>query len=144
MSKYIIKKVSIKKAKINYPQIKGYEFTPKSEKYSQIKKVTVLDEDLTAQIMEQKIAKEYKKIVTFIYDLLKEDDSEGTNCLKAYTELQRLKQLLIYKYNEKVKRQLLEKYLKKLSILEMEIQKLAISFYQNHELTETENKGVRR
>ena len=144
MNKYIIKKVSIKKAHVNYQTSAGYEFTPKNKQYAEIKKITVLDSDLKEQIFCQKLAKEYKKIVSYIYNLLNANNDDGTSTLVAYTELKRLKQLLAYKYEQKVNQKVLEKYEKKLSILEIEVKKLAVQLYQNRTPEINESKGARR
>lgn len=130
MSNYIIKKVSIKKAKVNYPNIEGYIIHPK--KYDNITKIAIYDEDITNQILLKKLNKDYKKIVTYIYNILNEDT--GGNALQAYTELDRLKHILLYKYQEKIDRKILENYFKKLSILEMEINKLMLNMVNREEI----------
>ncbi len=144
MSNYIIKKVSIKKAKVNYQEPTGYEFAPKNAKYANVKRVVVADKKLQDDIYKQKIEKEYQKIVAYIYGILNEGgDDDASNTLLAYSEIQRLKQIFVYKYNQKIEKAMLEKYFKKLSILEMEINKLVINLYQNREIS-TERKGASR
>lgn len=140
MSNYVIKKVTVKKAKVNYDVQDGYDFLPKSKKYENVAKVTVIDANLQKQIMHKKMANDYKKIVTQIYNLLNDDSDDTGNLLTAFTELDRLKQIFMYKYHQKVERKLLEMYLKKLSILEMEINKLMINVLNYGE----PNKGVKR
>lgn len=135
MSKYIIKKVTIKKGKVKYDAEKGYVFAPKSKTYENIKKVEVVDNELKTQIMHKKLASEYKKIVAYIYQILNEDEGDAINTLTAYSELDRLKHLLMLKYQEKVDKKLLEKYMLKLEILEMEINKLMYNLYQNREVS---------
>lgn len=144
MSNYIIKKVSVKKAKVNYPNPKGYEFAPKNERYAQVEKIVVVDESLKGQILNKKIANEYRKIVAYIYSILNENGENSANSLMAYTELERLKKILLYKYEKLIDKKILEMYLKKLDILAMEIHKLMISLYQKEEIMENKNKGVRR
>ena len=131
MSNYIIKKVTIKKAKVNYQEKEGYNFLPKSKKYENVAKVTVLDNNLTKQIIHKKVDNDYKKIVSQIYNILNssDEDDDTANVLAAFTELDRLKQIFLYKYHQKVEKKLLEIYLKKLNILEMEINKLMINMF---------------
>lgn len=142
MSNYIIKKVTIKKAKVNYQEKEGYNFLPKSKKYENVAKVTVLDNNLIKQIIHKKVDNDYKKIVSQIYTLLNSSDEadDTANVLAAYTELDRLKQIFLYKYHQKVEKKLLEMYLKKLNILEMEINKIMINMFNY----EKEFKGVKR
>ena len=78
---------------------------------------------------------EYKKIVAYIYQILNEDEGDAINTLTAYSELDRLKHLLMLKYQEKGDKKLLEKYMLKLEILEMEINKLMYNLYQNREVS---------
>ena len=140
MSNYIIKKVTIRKAKVNYQEADGYEFAPKGKKYDDVAKVTVLEKSLKEQILKKKIENDYRKIVMHISTILNEDPDDSGSVLTAYTELDRLKQILIYKYKEKLNKKILEMYLKKLSILEMEINKLMINILNFEE----QNKGVKR
>lgn len=144
MSNYIIKKVSIKKAKVNYQAKDGFEFKPKSKDYALVNKVVIIDEDLKKEVLKKKINQDYKKIVTQIYNILNSEEDNGANSLVAYTELQRLKHIFAFKYQKKIDAKILDNYLKKLSILEMEINKLMVNIYQNEQNYENkESRGSR-
>lgn len=148
MASYIIKKEKITKAKVSYEKGNdSYTFAPKGSKYSNIK-VTVVDKTLKDKILQKKLASDYKKIVAQIYNILANasDEDDSSNVLVAYTELQRLKQIFIFRHEQKVSQKLLEHYLKKISILEMEINKLLVNLYQKNIKNEEyeERKGVRR
>lgn len=138
---YIIKKVTIKKAKVNYEEKAGYEFAPKSKNYENVTKVTVFDNDLKTSILKKKIDNDYKKIVMQIYAILNDtSDDDSANVLTAFTELDRLKHIFISKYEEKMNKKILETYLKKISILEMEMNKLLLNALN----FENQSKGARR
>ena len=140
MSNYIIKKVTIKRTKVNYQENDAYTFHPKGNGYKDIK-VSVIDNALKEGIFRQKIENDYKKIVAKIYDILNStSDDDSANTLVAYTELDRLKQLFMYKYEEKVNRKLLEQYLKKMSILEIELEKMMVNLYRNRQMNIEEER----
>ncbi len=139
MSNYIIKKVSVKKALLNYEIGEGYEFHPKGEKYTDIKKVAIYDGKITEEILLKKITRDYEKIVAYIYSLLNGEEGSN-NALLAYTEIDRLKHILLYKYQNKLKQKQIDIYLKKLSILESEINKLMVNLFQKEEI----NRGTSR
>ncbi len=145
MSKYIVKKSPLKKTNVKCKLGEGYSFSPKVSKYPHLSKVTVYDQNLQKGILNQKIERDYKKIVMRIYELLSEGSDGSSNVLVTYTELDRLRKIFLQKYENKVKKEILAKYLKKLQILELEVKKLMLNLYHTYEmqndLREKKGKG---
>ena len=123
-----------------YEEKKSYSFTPKKG-YKRVKKITVLDKDMVSSILEDKIIKKYNLLIKIIYDLITSDDTTSGDVLAAYTELDRIRNILLYKYNEYLRKEFIDKYLKKLYVLELELKKVHVM-----ELAEeiAENKGKGR
>ena len=140
MSSFILKNDDEEKKVLLYEEKKSYSFTPKKG-YKRVKKVTVLDKDMVSSILEDKIIKKYNLLIKIIYDLMSSDDTTSGDVLAAYTELDRIRNIMLYKYHEYLKKEFIDKYLKKLYVLEMELKKVHVM-----ELTEEieENRGKGR
>lgn len=140
MNSFILKNDDEEKKVLLYEEKKSYSFTPKNG-YKRVKKITVLDKDMVSSILEDKIVKKYNLLIKIIYDLITSDDTTSGDVLAAYTELDRIRNILLYKYNEYLRKEFIDKYLKKLYVLELELKKVHVM-----ELTEeiAENKGKGR
>ena len=139
MSSYILKNNDEEKKVLLYEEKMGYTFSPKKG-YKRVKKITVMDPAILAQILEEKFMKSYNKLIKIIYDLVNSDDTNSGDILVTYTEIDRLKQILLYKYNKKMHKEFIDKYLKKLYLLELELNKINIHYFDN-ELEEHKGKG---
>ena len=140
MNSFILKNDDEEKKVLLYEEKKSYSFTPKNG-YKRVKKITVLDKDMVSSILEDKIIKKYNLLIKIIYDLITSDDTTSGDVLAAYTELDRIRNILLYKYNEYLRKEFIDKYLKKLYVLELELREVHVM-----ELTEeiAENKGKGR
>lgn len=142
MDGYIIEKSVTKRKIISYEEKEGYSFSPKGEGYKNVKKITITDGALNEKILLKKIEKEYQRILKILYSIASSEDSTTTDVLMAFSEIKRLEDIIIYKYKKLLKREIIEKYLKKLKILEIELNKLSY----NYEIQNTyeEEKGMKR
>ena len=140
MNSYILKNDDEEKKVLLYKEQTGYSFSPKKG-YKKIKKITVLDADMVSGILEDKIVKAYNRLLKIIYDLIMAgDETTSGDVLVAYTELDRIRNILLYKYNQYLKKEFVEKYMKKLYVLELELKKVHVL-----ELTEEiEERGKSR
>ena len=140
MNSYILKNDDEEKKVLLYKEQTGYSFSPKKG-YKKIKKITVLDADMVSGILEDKIAKAYNRLLKIIYSLIMAgDETTSGDVLVAYTELDRIRNILLYKYNQYLKKEFVEKYMKKLYVLELELKKVHVL-----ELTEEiEERGKSR
>jgi len=138
---YVIEKTYQDQFIINYPKLKGFAFSPKKSKnYSHIKKITILDPKIIEKKINNKLNKEYKKIIKIFYNLLESDDTTDSDILVTFTELKILKDIFLFKYKKLLKKELFEEYLKKLKYLELELNKLNYQFNLNFE----EERGMGR
>ena len=135
MSSYILKNNKEEHKVLLYQEKASYTFSPKKG-YNEVKKITILDPNMLNTLWEHKIDKEYSKLLKLIYSLVSNDDTTSTDVLIAYTEIERIKEYLLTLKNKRLKKELLDKYLKKLYILELELKKIHVM-----ELTEEIGKG---
>jgi hypothetical protein len=135
MSSYILKNNKEEHKVLLYQEKASYTFSPKKG-YNEVKKITILDPNMLNTLWEHKIDKEYSKLLKLIYSLVSNDDTTSTDVLLAYTEIERIKEYLLTLKNKGLKKELLDKYLKKLYILELELKKIHVM-----ELTEEIGKG---
>ena len=135
MNSYILKKNKKDEDILLFQEKISYSFTPKKS-YKWVKKVTVLDPDMLSSIWENKIIKEYNKLLKIIYGLISSDETDSSNVLVTYTEIGRLKQYLLSLEIKGLKKEFINKYLKKLYILELELKKVHVM-----ELTEEIGRG---
>ena len=135
MNSYILKKNKKDEDILLFQEKISYSFTPKKS-YKWVKKVTVLDPDMLSSIWENKITKEYNKLLKIIYGLISSDETDSSNVLVTYTEIERLKQYLLSLEIKGLKKEFINKYLKKLYILELELKKVHVV-----ELTEEIGRG---
>ena len=139
MNSFILKNDDEEKKVLLYEEKKSYSFTPKNG-YKKVKKITVLDKDMVSSILEDKIVKKYNLLIKIIYDLITSDDTTSGDVLAAYTELDRIRNILLYKYNEYLRKEFIDKYLKKLYVLELELKKVHV-MELTEEIEETKGKG---
>ena len=139
MNSFILKNDDEEKKVLLYEEKKSYSFTPKNG-YKRVKKITVLDKDMVSSILEDKIVKKYNLLIKIIYDLITSDDTTSGDVLAAYTELDRIRNILFYKYNEYLRKEFIDKYLKKLYVLELELKKVHV-MELTEEIEETKGKG---
>lgn len=135
MNSYILKKNKKDEDILLFQEKISYSFTPKKS-YKWVKKVTVLDPDMLSSIWENKIIKEYNKLLKIIYGLISSDETDSSNVLVTYTEIERLKQYLLSLEIKGLKKEFINKYLKKLYILELGLKKVHVM-----ELTEEIGRG---
>ncbi len=139
MNSFILKNDDEEKKVLLYEEKKSYSFTPKKG-YKRVKKITVLDKDMVCSILEDKVVKKYNLLIKIIYDLITSDDTTSGDVLAAYTELDRIRNILLYKYNEYLRKEFIDKYLKKLYVLELELKKVHV-MELTEEIAETKGKG---
>ena len=139
MNSFILKNDDKEKKVLLYEEKKSYSFTPKKG-YKRVKKITVLDKDMVSSILEDKIEKKYNLLIKIIYDLITSDDTTSGDVLAAYTELDRIRNILLYKYNEYIRKEFIDKYLKKLYVLELELKKVHV-MELTEEIEENKSKG---
>ena len=140
MTNYILKNTKGEKKVLLYQEKSGYTFSPKNYYYN--RKITILNEDMVVSILKENVEKRYKRLVTLIYSFLTDGDFSGDAGILVYNEIDSFRNRLIGKYQKYLDPKTIEKYLKKVSILENELKKLYYYQHSNYEIEE--ERGVHR
>ena len=120
---YLIKK-NKKTNEIIYMEydLHGYKFSPKSKKeaYLDVKEVTVINPELIDSILSIKFNKIFNKLFNKVVDVLNDDASES-DTMMVLGEVELLRGILLNKYQNFLKFEKEELFLKKLRLLENEL-----------------------
>ena len=140
MESYILKNTEESEKVLLYQEKKGYAFSPK-DGYYRVKKITVLNETMIECILKDKVVNKYNRLLQIIYSLINSGDATTSgDVLVTYTEIDRLRDILLHKYSKYLNEKFIELYLKKLRVLEMEIKKIHVMELQS-EITEEKGRG---
>ena len=90
---------------------------------SEEEKLFVYDEELVENIIDSNFNQKYRKLLYMVMDIEENADSTDSDCELALIKIEELKNLLLSKYYKYINRELLNKYLKMMMLLE---EKLAI------------------
>lgn len=121
---YLIKK-NKKTNEIIYMEydLHGYKFSPKSKKeaYLDVKEVTVINPELIDSILSIKFYKIFNKLFNKVVDVLNDDDASESDTMMVLGEVELLRGILLNKYQNFLKFEKEELFLKKLRLLENEL-----------------------
>lgn len=121
---YLIKK-NKKTNEIIYMEydLHGYKFSPKSKKeaYLDVKEVTVINPEFIDSILSIKFNKIFNKLFNKVVDVLNDDDASESDTMMVLGEVELLRGILLNKYQNFLKFEKEELFLKKLRLLENEL-----------------------
>lgn len=100
-------------------EFKGLEVRPKNK----VKEVVILDEELANNYIKKQLDKRFKKMYDKVYLYLTEDDSSEDGVKACLSEIEKLKSLIFYKYEEFMKKKLYKEYLAKIVLTTNELKK---------------------
>lgn len=107
-----IKKVSTKFEILEFLDQKVFSF--KKEKH----KITIYDKKLAEDLINTKFMDQYKKILYIIMDINSSEDATETDGELARNKIEELRSILINRYQKHIGKEILNKYIKMLLILE--------------------------
>ena len=138
MNSYILKNSNKEKSILLYQEKTGYTWSPK-DNHRKVTKITVMDKEMLSELFSSKVEKKYNRLLQIVYTLLTSDDTTSGDVLVAYTEIERIREYLL-SLDEYVTKKFMEKYLKKLYILELELKKVHVMELQE-EIDEERGMG---
>lgn len=121
--------------KFNYDD--GYQFKPniKNPNLIPITNLSILDISITNPILNDKIEKSFRELATLILNLLNNEDATSGDVLLALDEVSKQKSTLLIKYKDYLQKEIQDKHLKRLRLLEKEL-KAKIMYLKTYEETE--------
>ena len=115
---YVKRKVKKNKLK-NIGNIKGLEIKPK--KKEQIEKIIIIDSEMSNNYIKKILDRKFKNIYKKIYEYLMEDERPEDGIKACLSEIEKLKSLIFYKYQEYMKVKLYKEYLAKIVLTTEEL-----------------------
>lgn len=85
---------------------------------SEEEKLFVYDEELVENIIDSNFNQKYRKLLYLVMDIEENEDSTDSDCELVLIKIEELKNLLLSKYYKYISRELLNKYLKMMMLLE--------------------------
>ncbi len=143
---YLIKK-DHKTNTITYMEyeLEGYKFKPRNNTKIKINQITIINPDMIDKILTIKFSQMFKKLTSFVMQILCDNtDSDDSNTMYALAEIDRLKSIIINKYN-KIAREKQQFFLAQLVSLENQLKmKKMISMQFDNMLYDQEEENYNR
>ncbi len=98
---------------LNLP--KGFSFNKKNHK------ITLYDKELIASVIDKNFNRKYRDLLMLVIDVNTSDDSTESDGNLALMKINELKELLINKYYYFLPKNILQKYIKMLVLLEQKL-----------------------
>ena len=110
---------------IDYNKLKGFDFSPKNNvKYDGIivNKMVIVKPSMIEKILRKKIKRKLDLYLKLIIKFIESDDSDTGDALReALNDLSRYKKIIEYKYRKYLDQKYLQILLKKIALLEYEL-----------------------
>ena len=138
MSNFLLNNSIGKRDIIKMQITKSYTLNPKKEiiKGTKIKQITIYDEEKIQKIIMRNYQKKYKRILKILQDLSSNEDSSITDYMICLGEVQKLKEILNYKYQKFLKAEAYKMFLDKITFFEKILSDKIIEYQESLELYE--------
>lgn len=132
---------------IDYDKMKGIDFSPKNKVNHDgivVNKMIIIKPSMIEKILKRKIKKKLDLYLKLIIRFIESDDSDnGESLREALNDLTRYKSIIAHKYQKYLDEKYLSILVKKINILEYELNSKLIN-YQNYDVYEEELTSHRR
>ena len=132
---------------LDYDKLKGFGFSPKNNvKYDGIvvNKMVIIKPSMIEKVLRRKIKKKLDLYLKLIIRFIESDDSsDGETLREALNDLTRYKNIIEYKYKKYMDEKYLKILLKKIALLEYELNSKFISI-ENYQYEEEKTSHRRR
>ena len=118
---------------IDYDKLKGFGLSPKNNvKYDGVivNKMVIIKPSMIEKVLKKKIKRKLDLYLKFIIKYIETDDESGDALKEALNDLSRYKNIVQYKYKKYLDDKYLEILLKKIAILEYELNSKLIDIKQ--------------
>lgn len=115
---------------IDFDKLKGYNFSPKKgiNEGISINKMIIIKPSLIEKILKTKIKHKLDLYLKLIINFIESDDSSSDTTLReALNDLSKYKDIVLYKYRKYLDEKYLKILLKKIAILEYELNKKLVN-----------------
>ncbi|MBR6690064.1 MAG: hypothetical protein IKL65_01875 [Bacilli bacterium] len=133
---------------LNYDKLKGFGFSPKNNVQDGIivNKMVIIKPSMIEKVLRRKIKRKLDLYLKLIIKFIESDDnSSGDTLREALNDLSRYKNIIEYKYKKYLDEKYLKILLKKIALLEYELNSKFINLEQyNYEYEEEKTSHRRR
>lgn len=148
MANYIIKKTTVKIKIKKFKKGEGYTLNPhiKNNKMISIERLTIENQKCIDILLNKKIAQNFRKIMALYLSIIENDDATSGDVEIALNEIEHFKNIIAYKYEQHISKELMLKYLKRIALFEKNLRdKLNIlmiqeKIYLNNELNNSKGR----
>lgn len=133
---------------LDFDKLKGFNFSPKNNiKYDGIvvNKMVIIKPSMIEKVLKRKIRKKLDLYLKLIIKFIESDDSDnGESIREALNDLTRYKSIIAHKYIKYLDEKYLKLLLKKISILEYELNAKIINYQEDYTYEEELTSHRRR
>ena len=125
-------------------ELEGFMMGSKNKTFkiegNEVRDIKVVDTKLASSLVSKQVLKKYEKLISYLTELLVDDDDSGDTYREALNQLEKFRQEIKNKYRKYLKEKELETMSKKLSILQKEVTKRLFEIQNNVYKYENENR----
>ncbi|MBQ9834531.1 MAG: hypothetical protein IJO33_05000 [Bacilli bacterium] len=143
MKNYVIRKSDDKKEIIYYNyDLTGYNMKSKNNGNNQLKvdEIMIVKPSLVDKLITIKFKEKYKRLVMIVLSILHASDTSEGDCIIALDEVAKLKEILLYKYHNKIKMEKETMFLEQLEGLERSLSEKLIQIRAFNNMFNFENE----
>ena len=146
---YINKKSSNKEIiYLDYDKLKGFDFSPKNMSNHDgivVNKMVIIKPSMIEKVLKRKIRKKLDLYLKLIINFIESEDSDnGESIREALNDLTRYKNIIMHKYMKYLDEKYLRLLVKKISLLEYELNSKLLIYQNNYENEEELTSRRRR
>ncbi len=122
MENYILKKDEDKAGKAEFNKdLEGYNFKAHHGNSLSVNEVLISKPEIVDRILTTNFKEKYKRLVMIVLSILHASDTSEGDCMLALDEIARLKDILLYKYHNNLKKEKEALFLQQLDSLELQL-----------------------
>ena len=122
MDNYILKKDDEKVGKASYNEnLEGYSFKAHHDNNLNVNSVLISKPEIVDKILTTNFKEKYKKLVMIVLSIMHASDTSEGDCMLALDDVARLKDILLHRYHNNLKKEKEALFLQQLNSLELQL-----------------------
>ncbi len=122
MENYILKKDEEKAGKATFNKdLEGYNFKAHHDNSLNVNEVLISKPEIVDKILTTNFKEKYKRLVMIVLSIMHASDTSEGDCMLALDEVARLKDILLHRYHNNLKKEKEALFLQQLDSLELQL-----------------------
>lgn len=117
-------------------ELEGFMMGSKNKIYkingNEVRDIKVIDKNLASSLVNKQVSKKYEKLITYLTELLIDDDDSGDTYREALNQIEKFRQEIKNKYRKYLKQKELEMMSKKLIVLQKEANRRLLEIQESY------------